>query len=854
MVPPIATIAPEVLDQILSFVSDLDLFLGLLVCGNKILSSLLSRSVRKLSLARPTAERKKLFWPAHRLQLLTHLTTFTMTDINLSPAASSALVNYLPKSLVKLHLEVVLGRETWLRPKQELDPVVPSLNTSVPADMTLGTLRERFPRLEHCHLPTSAVPTAWPTETVLYFVQTLPRSITYLHLPSLSVLPSMVWSLLPPHLHTLKGRIKALSVEDEALPPSLAASLACLSLNTRHVSSLPSNTDSTSSNPGSTDSDASSQREKSINDMEKLAGVSLPSSLTELTTTFPIMHPSGYPATLTSITLVGNPPTWRATTMPCSALFEWIPASITSLTLQNIFLVFDLPSESTDEATWLRLRKPGLRRFVAHRDTHAKFSSNTESDNRYDRVMEKLMPSLEYIDHDTRNARFRSPFIKRAALPLPAASELPNLQELEIRAFEDMEYLSHRNIGLSVPKTLTSLRITTEHDHFHDQDLLNLPPCLTDLSLRALAITGGVEEILASFLKLSSSPSTSVLHPSPSILVNTFFLISKADILDIPRCGARLELHRNEGDRPRFLLRPLARFEEPVKLWLMTEALHKLPSTLTALHSAIETPMAAIQETPIVSAKFPLLNSVLLYCPITDFSLRYTDSVRSVEYLNAQFELVPETGFQGLPTLPPYLESYKIGFQLNPTTNLPSTLTSLSIASLEAMTEPLRSLPSLTSLEFTSKAKLAQDIQEAIYLLNSCPTLTRLEARLELQIQKLVLFPNLRVWSGALVSDTVLYSLETRNQQNEGKEVYLENATLVAIETPDLFVSVANLPLVQIQSFKTTIPTQDTEKIVVTALEDAYTCLSGGTRMKIPTQASFGTSFVSSFLNRRKRN
>lgn len=839
MGPPIAYLASDVMAEILSYVSELDIFLGLLLCGDKQLDALLSRSVRTLRVFRSTTGRNRLYWPAPRLQLLPHLTAFTLTVRDLPAATSSLIVNSLPKTLLKLHVEASLERTTWLRLSTKMDPQIQAPPSLIPPDMAIGTIEERFPVLEYCHLPVSALPsTTWSPEMLSYFVRTLPRSITYLHLPGISSLHSEVWKLLPPRLSTLKGGIRPVTIEDsethfDLLPPSLLASLTCVEFKSRDL--RPTKVDA---KVYAATTHHKPKTEFFVNELEDFSSLVVPPNLTELITTFPVMHHSGCPSSLTSITLVGD----KTAMVFVSELFEWIPDSATSLTLRDLTIKYKVSSTEDDDLDYDNLTKKNLRRFVCQNVTHITFSGAETLF--FAMTLKHLMPNLEVIEDDCNElvAAMATPKTKRFLMPVNAYKPVLafSMQDLELITPINFGELSifptseHRRL----PVTLTSLRLSDNYP-LEDSHLLSLPS-LTAVEIRHLSITGSVEELFASCLKLSSSPSLRADTDGVSTL------LQKADIFEVPRHGMRLELRRSGNqNRPRFLLHPLPYLlEEPTKLYLGEKAFTKLPSTITKIFAPVDATLVDFRP---VRSGLPALESITLDGPVTHSNLNLVPNIRSLEYISSQ-------GIDMVLTMPPNIESFTVGDTWNFRKDdvLPSTLTSLSVGEVSSFA-PLEPLKSLTSLSFTSKVKLTPVMEEGIFSLPSCASLTKLEARVNFQFQKLDLLPSLRVWSGAIVSDTIIHDLETRNQQPGIETIHLENATLTSIENDDRFASLVKLPLTEIQSLKRVKPPQSTEKIVAIALEDNYKCITG-TRMSITLQRGpAGTNFISSFLSSRRK-
>lgn len=747
---------PDTLSLILAYTPDTITLSILQLCGNKELTQLVGRSVREIMCNVDNG----MTWAAKNILLLPRLTSFMLKVKAASFKTLLTLVSCLPSTLLKLRFETYMGRSVFVRRITARDADHPMRKHFQHEDYMVESLDERFPLLEYCHLPDGSLQFEWPAEVKFYFVQHLPRSLTYLHLQSLADLPPIVWNYLPPNLVTLNSKIYLLP-SVVAFPPSLFQSLQSLTLDI-HAAQV-----------------YHYYRENPLpgvkldeNGAPQSTMIKLPPNLTSLSTTL-----SGLPPP-------GNCPTYLAylhiqstrAKIPLPKLLSSLPPSLYSLSLHRLELTLDEASmkdmSKSSHATVrvLRLEQVAFSSPIALLQL-LKSLPNLETYECTEPIgiQSEMLPSILEAFNPNTLTRLRAPF-PYIAFSTPGketsftlASVLPNLQTLDVMEPGNGSAEVARQVSLhGLPTSLHSLSFHITRHFINDNILIDLPPHLTHLKIPRLSFTGAVPELDPCVFFSSRAPSNRASADT--------FDLTEAVVLTLS----------NGKNQPRITLTRALDSTPPSEITILQ--LHnpkmRLPSTLKAIKVAATSP--APPSFALAANLYPNLTKLwLLEMPNRSIQLELLVSLRSLTLLN--FKTAPG----GRTRLPPALLTFKTHSLVSLTSGfaflLPTTLTKLKALDISPP-HFLTSLPHLTSLSISKSTEADSELQGTLVKL---PTgaMTRLELRMKLTIPIINKFALLQVWIQPYVSDTIIRYVETRNTPG-AVQLRLERATLYKVDGP----------------------------------------------------------------------
>lgn len=203
---PLSRLPPEVLAGITCYLSDLDIINGLCMCHDANLTRALNAGgLVDLTVSRREPYKNALLWRSLTAPPFGSLRSFTLQQVEFPQGLIWKLIRLLPKTLKRLQLDVKEAQTVFTKRSWESASLCDDRSCYKTGDNgEMVPLSDLFPHLEYCYLPIDTVAEDWPLETQLKFVELLPSTLTFLHLPDIDYLPlDLIGNLLPPNLQSL---------------------------------------------------------------------------------------------------------------------------------------------------------------------------------------------------------------------------------------------------------------------------------------------------------------------------------------------------------------------------------------------------------------------------------------------------------------------------------------------------------------------------------------------------------------------------------------------------------------------------------------------------------------------------
>lgn len=768
------TLPVDILAGITSYLSDLDIINGLYQCHDpKLNRSLNAGGLTELTISR---------WGEHRTQLLWHtiasapfaaLRSFTLHEVEFPHHLICDLIRLLPKSLKRLRVDIPEGKSIFTK-EIGLD----ELKNGRPVYQAYGSeaiafLSDLFPHLLYCYLPPGTMPSEWPTQTRLKFVEMLPRTLTYLHLPALDLLPVSVWNLLPPHLQTLDSAMSSIPTE-ETLPSSLNDSLRHLDLSKCSLQILPSTMLATGTEESSI---APAESERTIYPpfLESLV-VSL-SSFPSLAT---------FPSSLTSLKIssTGAPLNVREA-------MESIPHSLVTLTFESL-LLFIRPDLNLDYGeSWKHLHRPNI--------AHLKMKNVVSREmSQVITFVTLLFPNLQEFSYSGKSVennelgvedveRFAKLKITKFKAPLHALCfstpnwlerAFPHLKMLKIQEPSDSPAFQNHFTFEAIPPSVTTLVIQAKE--VSDNTLHLLPKSVTRISVSGLAVSGKNRDLVNALGSLcrsssNSNPPTNGCYTSYCIPRHGVELITLPQLREHQEGESKSVPEEEEAESsPRFTLSlPSGPYRPPKNLVSIIptfEGLRSLPPTITCLSLGKSVGIYRRTALTIHSTAFPLLKKLRLWSwratciPLRDFT--------HLKSLHIYGDCEPLPNLQAHQALPPNLKCFKTMAYIQHDRckiALPASLEKLQVHTTNCA-DAFAPLKSLTSLTFTAQyLVLSPSVWHHLRT-----SLTQLAATTPLDSSTLELLPLLQLWRNPRLTEDTLDYVYHRNKSGNISSIRLE--------------------------------------------------------------------------------